>query len=291
MSVTERDIPPLAPAIAFACALSVLLYVIIGGVGVAGFSFGPVKMSGSAAVLIGSVWIFNYLLEPQMNEIRQERVDVAVNKAKEAFSFDYERHVTPPKDWYAISRITGEPVEIQILDPTGIRRPKVIDPPREPGWNLEMGEMDESNRYPVFVRGATVPIGYMSVTNIEQIFGNLATLEPAETHGPVRLHLVRAGELPPDKPRSWGLDECVENLLPIQIYVERFYEDAAVYQVRPCDGGDPIRSSLGSGEANTHKFTINGEDYAFVVTVVAADHQTEPFWSSFLVIEMRRDKK
>lgn len=99
--------------------------------------------------------------------------------------------------------------------------------------NLVIGERDETYRYPVFTRGNDVPLEYMGLSNIEQIFGDLAALVPAETHGPVRLHFVRAGELPPDKPRSWGLEECVENLLPIQISIERFYDSAAVYQVRP----------------------------------------------------------
>ena len=39
---------------------------ILGGVGEAGFNRGPIKMGGSAAVLIGGAYLFNMLLEPQL---------------------------------------------------------------------------------------------------------------------------------------------------------------------------------------------------------------------------------
>ncbi|MYI02305.1 MAG: hypothetical protein F4122_07275, partial [Gammaproteobacteria bacterium] len=49
LSISERDAPPLVISVALACAISALLYGILGGVGKSGFEFGPLKLGGSAA--------------------------------------------------------------------------------------------------------------------------------------------------------------------------------------------------------------------------------------------------
>lgn len=133
---------------------------------------------------------------------------------------------------------------------------------------------------------AETPLGVVDHRQLRRMLGSLGELVPRRTHGPTRLHLVREGELPPQKPRAWGLDRCVRNMLPLQLSVAQFYESAAVYEMSPCDSDQTVRSSLKPGQAELHQITVEGRRRTFVVAVVAADHRTSPFWSSFLVIEM-----
>ena len=53
------QVAALVVSVVLACAVATLLYGSLGGVSQAGFNFGPVKMGGSGAVLIGSVFLFN----------------------------------------------------------------------------------------------------------------------------------------------------------------------------------------------------------------------------------------
>ena len=55
--VFVKDVPALVISVVLACAVASLLYGILGGVSAAGFDLGPLKMGGSAAVLLGSVWL------------------------------------------------------------------------------------------------------------------------------------------------------------------------------------------------------------------------------------------
>lgn len=90
ISMSDRDAPSLVVAVVLACAVSALLYSILGSVGEANCKLGPVKMGGSAAVLIGSTYLFDMLLEPQLAARRDARLEDALERA----SFDFERHVS-----------------------------------------------------------------------------------------------------------------------------------------------------------------------------------------------------
>ncbi len=63
--------PAMVIAVLLACSVATLLYGILGGVSSAGFNFGPVKVGGSAAVLLASIWLFNAPLESQLRELRK----------------------------------------------------------------------------------------------------------------------------------------------------------------------------------------------------------------------------
>ncbi len=282
MSMSERAVPSLTVSVVLACAVASLLYCILGGVGKAGFNLGPIKMGGSAAVLIGSVYLFDMLLEPQLDVLRQTRLEEAL----EQVSFDFERDVSPPTGWFAIDRETGAPVSVRFTDPVGARQTKTVHPPERARLRLMIGQRDQGNGHLVSGVDAEAGLGYVNHRQLKEMLGALGELVPHRTYGPKRLHLVRSGELPPDKPRTWGLKQCVRNLLPLQLSVERFYESSAVYEVRPCDSDETIRSSLSSGTAELHQLMIEDRLRSFVIAVVAADHRTSPFWSSFLVIEL-----
>ena len=222
------------------------------------------------------------LLEPQLDAQRQARLEDALAPV----SFDFERHVSPAAGWFAIDRETGAPVSVRFTDPVGTRQPKTIRPPERARLRLKIGQRDQGNVHLVSGVDAEAGLGYVNHRQLKAMLGALGELVPYRTYGPRRLHLVRSGELPLDKPRTWGLDHCVRNLMPLQLSVERFYESSAVYEVLPCDSGDPIRSSLASGTAELHQLMIEGRRRSFVIAIVSADHRTSPFWSSFLVIEL-----
>ena len=281
-SVSGRDMPSLVISVVLACGVAALLYSILGSVGEAGFKFGPVKMGGSAAVLVGSAYLFNMLLEPQLDALRQNEVQKAVAAA----SFDFDEHADPSEGWFAIRRETGAPLTVKFTDPAGLRKPKLVRPPNPASLRLKIGQREAGDGHLVSGVGTDDGLGYVNHRQLKETLGAFGELEPAVTYGPKRLHLVRAGALPEGKPRVWGLDTCVRNLLPLQIRVDRFYESAAVYNVRPCSSTDSVKSSLASGEAELHELTIDGRRRTFVIAVVAADHRTSPYWSSFLVIEM-----
>ena len=125
MSISDRDAPSLVISVALACAVSALLYGILGGVGKAGFEFGPLKMGGSAAVLVGSAYLFNLLLEPQQEAIRAARVETIL----ESVRFNVNRHVVPARGWFAIDRETAEPVSVRVFDPVSNEEIVVFVPP------------------------------------------------------------------------------------------------------------------------------------------------------------------
>lgn len=282
VSVSDHPAPSLVISVLFACAVAALLYSILGSVGEAGFKLGPIKMGGSAAVLIGGVYLFNILLEPQLAAIR----DRNLKEELEGVRFVFDRHVTPAEGWFAINRETGAPLTVRFTDPVGVTPPKLVKPPNRASLRFKIGERDTDNYHLVSGRSAEAGLGYVNHKDLKDMLGSLGNLEPGTTYGPKRLHLTREGELPSDKPRMWGLNTCVRNMLPVQISVDRFYESAALYRVRPCGSDEVVRSSLAAGNAELHHFVIAGKPRTFVIAVVAADHQTSPFWSSFLVIEM-----
>lgn len=282
LSISGRDAPSLVISVALACAVSALLYGILGGVGKSGFEFGPIKMGGSAAVLVGSAYLFNFLLEPQVEAIRAARAEALLDGVR----FNVNRHIVPARGWFAIDRETAEPVSVRILDPVSNDEIVVFVPPSRANLRFRLAEQEDGGDRLVAGANADTWLGYVTRQSLESLLGEVGDLEPGTTYGPYRLHLVNEGELPEEYPREWGSSRCLGTRMPLLIQVNRFEDDFADYEVSPCDSDQRVESSLRPGQAELHRFTMNGEDRSFVVSVVAADHQTSPFWSSFLVMEM-----
>ena len=87
----RSPVPSLVISVLFACALAALLYSILGSVGEAGFKLGPINVGGSAAVLIGGIYLFNILLEPQLAAIRYR----SLKEELEGVRFVFDLHATP----------------------------------------------------------------------------------------------------------------------------------------------------------------------------------------------------
>ena len=110
LAVFVEAVPALVVLVLLACSVATLLYDILGGVSEAGFNFGPIKMTGSVAVLLGCVWMFNSPFERELTQIRYEnRVD--------QFGFDFDEHAAPSHGWFAIDESIGVPVEVAFTDP------------------------------------------------------------------------------------------------------------------------------------------------------------------------------
>ena len=77
--------------------------------------------------------------------------------------------------------------------------------------------------------------------------------------------------------------------MPFQIEVVRF-SGFADYDLRRCNaapGAQPDHSSsLRSGQGELVLLTIQGQPRSFLIAVVAADHQSNPPWSTFFAVEM-----
>ena len=282
LGISGRDAPSLIISVVLACAVSALVYSILGGVGEAGFNLGPVKMGGSAAVLVGSTYLFNWLLEPQMDAIRAARTEAILADAR----FEIDRHVEPARNWFAIDRETGDPISVRLIDPVSEREAFVIRPPSRANLRFRLEEQEGRPDYLVSGVDADAGLGRIAQQSLENLLGLVDDLEPGTTYGPTRLHLTNDGELSPDTPRSWGSRTCLGTRLPLLIQVNRFEESYADYEVLPCGSDERVESSLRPGEGELHQLTINGRTRNFVIAVVAADHRASPFWSSFIVIEM-----
>ena len=100
LAVFVEAVPALVVSVLLACSVATLLYSILGGVSEAGFNFGPITMTGSAAVLLGFVWMFNSSLERELAQIRYE------NRV-EQFGFNFDEHATPSDGWFAIDENIG----------------------------------------------------------------------------------------------------------------------------------------------------------------------------------------
>jgi len=269
-------------SVALACAVSALLYSILGSVGEAGFNLGPVKMGGSAAVLVGSAYLFNWLLEPQLEAIRTARVDEVLSGVR----FDFARHAIPSDGWFAIDRETAAPVSLRFVDPVSDTVVAEVEPPSRANLRFRLAEREVTGDHLVSGVYADTGLGYIARQNLENMLGLIGDLEPGATFGPRRLHLVNEGELSPETPREWGDRRCLGTRLPLLIRVNRFEDGYADHEIYPCGSNEPVESSLRSGEGELHRLSVNGRLRNFVVAVVAADHRAPPFWSSFVVIEM-----
>ena len=166
--VFVKAVPALVVSVVLACAVASLLYGILGGVSNAGFDLGPLKMGGSAAVLIGSVWLFNRALDPQLEQIRHEMI-------VEQFSFDFDRHAVPSKGWFAIDESIGVPVAVAFTDP--VTNTVVETVQRPTGANLPLKLAPTGNdRYLVLGTSAETgqEIGYVSAPDLISAMGSSA---------------------------------------------------------------------------------------------------------------------
>ena len=289
--VFVKDVPALAISVVLACAVASLLYGILGGVSAAGFDLGPLKMGGSAAVLLGSVWLFNQALGPQLEKIRHE-------KRVDQFGFNFDEHAAPSDGWFAIDESTGIPVEVAFTDPVTDEVVETVKGPTSAGLPLKLVSEEGNDRYLVLGTRAEVGqgLGYVRARDLISAVGSIGW-KPGTVYGFQRLYLAREGELPPDMERQWGNTVCRGESMPFVIEAVRF-RGFADYDLRRCDaaeGAEPDHSSsLASGDGELVELTIEGERRSFLIAVVAADHRSplerpdpnEPPWSTFLVIEM-----
>ncbi len=296
LATFTEQVTALVVSVVLACAVSSLLYGILGGVSQAGFNFGPLSMGGSAAVLLGSVFLFNKALEPQLREIRDYDMEVAVEKAVAAAlqdaRFDFYQHVEPNTNWFAINRATAVPTRIEFKDPQGTGSVKVVHRPHNPILRLRLEKQDENSFLVLGVNADSGDsLGYIQSQHLSNIIGSSEELAPSRIYGPQKLYLSLGGELAEDTPPEWGSsDRCLGRSLPMQLRVVSFRRGYANYQVSVCGtSGDAAvnhESSLSKGDAELVSFEIEGETRHFLIAVLAANHTGSPLWSSFLVIEM-----
>ena len=250
-------VPALVVSVVLSCGVATLIYGILGGVTRAGFDLGPIKMGGSAAVLLGGVWFFNYLLEPQLERIRREtRI--------ERFSFDFDEHADPSSGWFAVDERTGKPVEISFVDPVTGNAVETVEIPSPSAWIGGSIEMKPATVYGFrrlyISRGDELPIG------MERRWGN------TECRGesmPFEIEAVRFE----NEFTFYDLRRCDTT--------QRAKADHS--------------SALQSHRAELVELEIEGNERSFVIAVLAVDHRSSsdlnsPPWSTFLVIEMESSK-
>ena len=283
--VFRTDVPALVVSVVLSCGVASLLYRILGGVSEAGFNLGGrLKMGGSAAVLLGGVWMFNYPLERQLEQIRYE------NRV-EQFGFDFDEHADSSDGWFAIDESTGVPVEVKFTNPVTDEVDEIVQRPILAGLPFKLTSEEGNERYLVLGAAATAEqaIGYVPVRDLISAMDSIGW-QPGTIYGPQRLYLTTEGELPPNMERRWGNTECRGESMPFEIEAVRF-NGFADYDLRRCDAADgaeaDLTSSLDNDAGELVELTIEGERRSFLIAVVGADHQNEPLWSSFLVIEMQ----
>jgi len=95
-------IPPPVIAIFLGIAVSALLYRFLGGVHDASFTVGALKVTGTAAILIGVAWWSNGELKNSLPKVKSKYPP-----------FDIKHDVVPNyKSWYAVNIDTGKPVSL-----------------------------------------------------------------------------------------------------------------------------------------------------------------------------------
>ena len=284
-----ETVPSLVVSVLLACSVATLLYGILGGVSAAGFDLGPLKMGGSAAVLLGSVWYFNTALDPQLERIRYER---------RIAQFDFEELAAPSDGWFAINENTGVPVAVAFTEPVTGEVIETVGTPNSVSLLLKLASGESNERYLVMGTDAVAgqAIGYVPVGDLIEIIGSIG-LQPGTIYGPQRLYLTAESELPPGMERRWGNTECRGGNMPFEIEVVRFHEFTD-YDLRRCDDAEGAEayysSSLDNDAGELLELTIEDRRRRFLIAVVGADHRppqerpdsNEPPWSSFLVIEM-----
>ena len=126
LAVFVQDVPAVVVAVVLACAVALLVYDFMGGISEAGFKLGPLKVTGSAAVLFGGAWLINQALEPQLEQIRRD-------SRIERFSFDFDEHAAPAGGWLAVDERTAAPIDVAFTDPFTEEVVEVVTPPTPPG--------------------------------------------------------------------------------------------------------------------------------------------------------------
>ena len=286
-STLPEKVPPLVVAVLLACGVASLLYGVIEGVSEAGFNLGPLKFGGSAAVLLGGTWLFNFFLQQQV-----------ADQHLQDYRFKLNQHVTPSDNWFAIDENTAIPIPIVVTDPVDKSKKTTLRPPNSgdntAGLALRLEAGANSDRY--LVLGATANIdqalGHVSLSELIRKVGGDKILASGESYGPKRLFLpLRGGRLTPDKSNRWGnRRNCLGRKIPMQLEVARFDEGSADYKIIVCGSNEDARpnheSSLARGDVELVSLEIEGRLRTFAVTVVGANHRKNPAWSAFLVIEM-----
>jgi len=300
LAIFAEDTPAMLMSVVLACAVAALLYGILGGVSQAGFSFGPLKVGGSAAVLLGGAFLFNYFLEEQMQLIRTTSIEEAVEKALRNARFDPNTHIEPSSGWIAIDQLTAKPIDVSIKNPEADSDPggrdtlKTFKKPNEAVLQLKLnGSGNEEG--PFLVSGLRADsdegLGYIDLRELEKAIDLAGDFKPTALHGPQRVHLVREGELQESTPREWGSSgRCLGKRLPMLLRAERFDGGYADYSLFACGTADEstadYQSSLAPHQSELVELTIDGDRRNFLISVLAANHQDQPLWSSFLVTEM-----
>ncbi len=286
--IFAKGVPSLVVSVILACGVASLLYGIIGGVTEAGFDFGPLKVGGSAAVLLGGVWLFNQLLDPQLEKIRQDsRID--------QYAFDFDKHANPPDGWFAVDRSDGVPIRVEFTDPvTGevdetIKRPAGVDLP------LKLAEEEgRDDRYLILGSGADPEqsLGYIGLRDLISAVGSLGGRKPARVFGSKNLYLTNANSLPDGQSPRWGSrGPCLgEKKMPFLLEVSKFDNEFADFHLTRCgsaEGAVPDHSSsLASGQSEIVGLEIEGRRREFLIAVAGARHWTDPAFSTFVVVEM-----
>ena len=272
--VFVQDIPAVVVAVVFACAIATLTYTLLGGVTEAGFNLGPIKLAGSGAMLVCSIWIVNHYLDPQLAQVRRERS-----------GFDLDRHADPSDGWFALNTATGVPITVDFIDPVTQAVVDTVQPPSTLTLRLGLVADEENDRYRVvgIDTAAEQAIGYVTSSEIANSAGSLPW-QP-RFYGLQRLHLTEGGGLA----RRWGNVECSGAGMPFEIEALRFY-GFTDYSLRLCDSpedaGSDHTSTLNNRAAELVVLTVQNRKRTFLIGVVAADHQSEPPWSTFVAFEM-----
>ena len=277
-------VPALLVSVFLACSVATLLYGILGGVSEAGFNFGRIKMGGSAAVLIGGAWFFNFMLDPQLEKIRHDR---------RIAQFNFEALAAPSDGWFAVDESTGVPVEVTFTDPVTGKVVEAVRGPTSASLPLKLAAQEENDRYLVLGSAASAgqAIGYVSARDLISAMNSIGW-QPGTVYGFQRLHLSSEGELPQGMVQRWGNTACRGESMPFEIEVVRI-SGFTDYDLRQCDAAEGVApdysSSLDNHSGELVELTIEGQRRSFLVGIVAADHRpssNEPPWSTFFVIEM-----
>ena len=137
-----KDVPAVVVAVVLACGIATLTYTLLGGVSEAGFHLGPLSLTGSGAMLVGSAFLINNALDPQLMQIRRE------NRADQ-FGFNFDQHAAPPKGWFALNDRTGVPLDVTFTDPVTNEVVKTVKPPPAVSLPLKLAADEGNDRYVV----------------------------------------------------------------------------------------------------------------------------------------------
>ena len=147
-------------------------------------------MGGSAAVLLGSVWLFNQALGPQLEKIRHE-------KRVDQFGFNFDEHAAPSDGWFAIDESTGIPVEVAFTDPVTDEVVETVKGPTSAGLPLKLVSEEGNDRYLVLGTRAEMGqgLGYVRARDLISAVGSIGW-KPGTVYGFQRLYLAREGGAP-----------------------------------------------------------------------------------------------